>query len=54
MTDKTTAARQHEPVAEPCAVGISSNVKAELHKINPEIRQRIEEHLEQKNGYAIR
>jgi hypothetical protein len=50
MTDKTTAARSSEPTATPCEVGISSNVKAELGKINPEIRRRIEEHVERKTG----
>jgi hypothetical protein len=29
-------------------------VKAELGKLDPAIRARIEEHLAQKNGYAIR
>jgi hypothetical protein len=51
-TDGTTAARSREPVAEPYAVGISPLVKERLAEINlnPEIKKRIESHLQKKNG----
>jgi hypothetical protein len=48
--DKTIAAAQRGPVTEPHVVGISPDVKRELGKINPEIRQRIAEHLDKKGG----
>jgi hypothetical protein len=54
MKDQTTAAAQRGPVTEPQQVGISPNVKAELGKLNPEIRARIVEHLAQKTGNPIR
>jgi hypothetical protein len=49
MTDKTTAAKQHEPVATPCETGISSNVLRELpNKVHPSIAARINEHVARK------
>jgi hypothetical protein len=51
-TDGTTAARSKEPVARPYEVGLSSRVKERLAEINlnPEIKKRIESHLQKKNG----
>jgi hypothetical protein len=48
--DQTTAARSSQPSNEPCEVGISSNVRSELKKINPDLRQRIEDHVARKGG----
>jgi hypothetical protein len=44
----TTAANQRGPTNEPCEVGISANVKAELGKLTPSIAARIRDHLEKK------
>jgi hypothetical protein len=50
MTDQTTAADQRGPLAPHQETGLSSMVRAQLKTIaiNPEIRRRIEEHLEKK------
>jgi hypothetical protein len=50
MTEKTEAARQREPVSEPCQVGISPLVEAELGKLHPELARKIEEHVARKKG----
>jgi hypothetical protein len=49
-TDGTTTARSSEPVTRPYEVGLSSRVKEQLGKIgiNPEIKQRILDHLDRK------
>jgi hypothetical protein len=51
MTDqKTEAARQREPVSEPCQTKISPAVKAALDKHpNPEVRRRMQEHIARKD-----
>lgn len=48
--NSTEAERQRGPCSEPQVTGISPLVRPELKKINPEIRARIEAHLEKKNG----
>jgi hypothetical protein len=51
MTEKTTAVKSSEPVAEPGVVGISPLVLRELPtKANPSIVARIKEHLARKGG----
>jgi hypothetical protein len=48
--NSTEAERQRGPCSEPLVTGLSPLVKEQLGKIdiNPEIKQRIEEHLRRK------
>jgi hypothetical protein len=51
MSEKTTASEQRGPYAGPQVTGeMSSPVRADLKKINPEIRAKVEAHLQKING----